>query len=394
MAINAVLIGKGATSSNTVSTASAASTGGANSVFVIVVSYDAGVSITSVSDNKGNTYTQVGTPQGAAGGLIAFYECVGGTGGSGHVATVDFSGTAYPVAHLIEVTGAASSSPRDVNVGSSGAYADDISLTSGTLAQANEVLIAAISTTNGGTRDYQETSAYGFTVLSQETDGNNYWTSGVLAKVVSATTSVAATFDDEAGSTVADWQGRLVSYKEAAAGGSYTLAMGQGSYTNTGQTVGLKAARKLAAAQGSYSVNGQTVGLTYSGAGPKTLTVEQGSYLLTGQTSALRVGRGLVAAQGSYAKTGQTVSLRGGRVLMLAQGSYALAGSDALVDYAITMAQGGYALTGQAVALRATRKLTAAYGTYTHSGVAVGLNYSAAPPVVRKYNLPLLGAGD
>lgn len=48
---------------------------------------------------------------------------------------------------------------------------------------------------------------------------------------------------------------------------SYTLAIGQGSYTYTGQTSNLNVGHRLTLTQGSYNLNGQTIVLNYSGAG-------------------------------------------------------------------------------------------------------------------------------
>jgi hypothetical protein len=132
-----------------------------------------------------------------------------------------------------------------------------------------------------------------------------------------------------------------------------TVSLSGGSYALTGQPVALKAARILPLAQGSYSVTGQAVALKRGA----RLPAVQGSYTLTGQAVALRAAHVLAASSGSYAVTGQNLTLT--RSLRLA------------------LAQGSYSLTGQAVGLtHATAgafTLTASQGSYVLTGQAVGL---------------------
>lgn len=179
-----------------------------------------------------------------------------------------------------------------------------------------------------------------------------------------------------------------VARKMAAAQGSYSLtgqavalvyghpmAAAQGTYSLTGQSVGLKASRKMAAAQGSYTLSGQAVSLNYSPI-EKTIQIGQGTYSLTGQDAALRIARRLAAAQGSYALTGQAVGLKFGHKLIAALGTYTVTGSDAVCDFAITISSGTYTLTGQAVTLTygaAAKVIAIEQATYSLTGQTVGL---------------------
>ncbi len=370
MTINAALIGtRGKSSSNSVSTVAGTSTGGADSVFVLFVSFDPGVNISTVSDSKGNTYSLIGSVVTAGTAKLAAYKCEGGTGGASHTGSMTFSGTAYPTLHLVEVTGAALSSPLDIVVSGSDS-ATPYTLASGTLGQAAEVVLAMCEINAVGNVGAYSVSG-GFTILSDEPDADNYWTSGVAAQVTSATTSVTASFTRLNGGATTLSGLLLVSFKEAAAGG-YTLTAGAGTYSLTGQAVNLRYGRKLAAAQGSYALTGRSVGLNYSGAA-RTLTAAAGSYALTGQPVALKFGRRLVAAAGSYTLTGRAVNLLRGFRLTVGAGSYILTGSDALADYAITCSAGSYVLTGQPVGLRASRFLAVAAGSYALTGQSVNL---------------------
>jgi len=172
---------------------------------------------------------------------------------------------------------------------------------------------------------------------------------------------------------------------------SYTLTAGQGSYTISGQSVALRAARKIAAAQGSYTTTGQSVNLrrgytvvaaqgsyTLTGqsvalSAARKLTSAQGSYTISGQAVNLRLARTLTAGQGSLAISGQNVTLRRGYTISLGQGSYTITGQTVNLrrGYTLAVAQGSYSITGQAVALRAARQLAAGQGTYTITGYDV-----------------------
>jgi hypothetical protein len=135
---------------------------------------------------------------------------------------------------------------------------------------------------------------------------------------------------------------------------AYSLALAQGSYALTGQTVGLKAARQIVAAQGSYALTGQAVALKAD----RRAALAQGSYSLTGQSSILTAQRRIVPAQGAYNLTGQDINLT------LAHG------------FVLTMSGGSYALAGQALTLKAARALGVPFGSYVIDGQAAGLTYS------------------
>lgn len=373
MGINVALVGaRGTSSGSSVSTTAGTSTGGVGSVFLLLVSFDPGTNISTVSDSKGNTYSLIGSVVTAGTAKLAAYICEGGTGGASHTGSMTFSGSAFPTLHLLEVTVAATSTPLDIAVSGSDS-ATPYTLSSGTLAQAAEAVIAMCEINAvGNVGSYSVTG--GFTILSEEPDADNYWTSGVAAQITAATTAVTASFTRTNGGAATLSGLLIVSIKEATGGASYSLTAAQGSYSLTGQAAGLRYGRKLAAGQGSYALTGQTVGLAYSGAA-RILTAAAGSYSLTGQSVTLRAGRKLVAAQGSYAITGQSALLKRGLKLAAGSGTYAITGSDALADYAITASAGAYVLTGQSVGLLASRKLGAGQGSYSLTGQAANLRF-------------------
>mgnify|MGYP000859794868 CR=1 FL=1 len=228
MAIAATLIGaRGTTSTATVTTTGGTSTGGANSVFYLVVSYDPGVTVSTVADSKSNTYSLVGSVVTGR-GRLARYRCIGGTGGASHTATITFSGASFAVLSLVEVTGA-DVSPVDIST-SAVDTTSPYTIASGTLAQAAEVVLAAIESNTGINGAYSESS--GFTILSQESDIGNFWTHAVAAKVVASTSSITASFTRSGDDDAFDAALVIDSFKEAASGVTGTVA-----YTNLNDSI-------------------------------------------------------------------------------------------------------------------------------------------------------------
>jgi hypothetical protein len=270
-----------------------------------------------------------------------------------------FSGTAYPTLHLVEVTGATSSSALDVNVtgtvaisgGSSGGIA------SGTLAQAAEVILALAEINDGSDGSYTSSNT---TVLSQEPAVSTYWTSAVSKVVTSSTGSVTPTWA-RTGNSSNTFGFRVISFKEAT-GSGYSVTADQGSYTVTGQTANLLASHNpITAVQGSYALTGQTVNFTYGVVGGYTITADQGAYTVVGSNALVDVS--MNAAQGSYTLTGQVVN-------------FIYVG---LTNRNIVADQGSYSLNGQTVNVLYNKKTFADFGSYTLTGRSVGLYWSGAP---------------
>lgn len=203
--------------SNTVTTGAVTSSA-SGSTFVIGVSFDAGTTVSTVGDSKSNSYTLAGTTITNGGQKIALYYSQNGTGGSSHTATVTFSGTAYPSLFFLEITGAATAS-FDVTGSATGdstsPFGDGAS--TGTLSQANELIVSLIGSTNADTA-ITYTAGGGFTRAQQTIDGGNYWTGAIGYLVVSSTASVSGNWTiSPAGTPSAGVI--LAAFKEAAGGG-------------------------------------------------------------------------------------------------------------------------------------------------------------------------------
>jgi hypothetical protein len=214
MAIDAVLVGTRGTGSANTATTTAGTTTASGSTFVAAVSWGVAASSPVVTDSKGNTYTAIGTPQADSwGGYAQLFACENGTGGSSHTATFTTTGDSFPTIHLIEITGAETASLDQI--AQTQDSSSPFSVTSPTLSQADEVVISICANQDGGGASYASSN---FTVLSQEIDTNNFWTSAVGKLVVSATTAVTPSWTRSTGSAAV----ALATFKQLS-GGAYTL---------------------------------------------------------------------------------------------------------------------------------------------------------------------------
>lgn len=201
----------------TVTSSGVATTTG--STFTVSSTADFGVTINTPTDSKSNVYGALGTSQVDDANslrLSVFYK-ENGAGGAGHTATVTYSGSTYPTVYFTEVAGAAVAS---YDSGSLAAATDNNGtphdVTSGTFAQANNAVLTWVACDGGGTRAY---SCSGFTV-TQETDGNNFWTGAFGYKLVTATTAQLASWVDSSTRGLM----KIVAFKEAAGGGGPVTA--------------------------------------------------------------------------------------------------------------------------------------------------------------------------
>lgn len=389
--------------------------GGTNRILSVTIGGTAAVKDLDLTDTGTTNHAEVWRATNMAGGTNAFsFTCTAGSGQYISLGANEFSGLhASPLGQTgNSALGGTSSTAPTVSSSAPTTETDE--------------LVVALFVDIAGTNWTSATPPGSYTESWEQPDGSSHEAGTAAYRTSTTIGTQTATF--ATGGTV-NYVAGLVTYKNAAAGGSYSLTAEQGSFTLSGQAAGLRSARRLTAAQGSYTLTGQNatlatagaftgsglevgaslsyVGNSYVGApaatggggGPYTLTAEQGSYSLAGQASALRAARRMTAAQGSYALTGQAAGVRSGRRLTAAQGSYTILGSVALVDLSITaqpgsyaltgqnatltrtggspysMAaeQGSYSLTGQASALRAGRRVLAAQGSYTLSGQQAGL---------------------
>jgi len=160
----------------------------------------------------------------------------------------------------------------------------------------------------------------------------------------------------------------------AGAAAAYTLAVATGTFTLTGNAVGLLAARKITVALGTFTLTGQAVGL-FKG---YKATVAVGTFTLTGQAVNLLATRTVPVASGSFTLTGQAINLLKGRTATVAAGSFTLTGYSVnlLAGRTIAAAKGTFTLSGQAVILNKGVTLTAGLGTFTLTGQSINLPWN------------------
>jgi hypothetical protein len=215
MAIAATLVGTRTAINSTSITTGSGTSSASGSTFVVCASYDPLSTLDTVTDSKSNTYTQIGSVVSGRGQLSMWYSA-NATGGASHTASVAFFGDPYAVVYLIEITGA-STTPLDV-AASGTASVEPYTLATGTLAQANEIIIAMCEWNwNGPTTTY---SSSNMTIIDQESDSFSWWSSCVAKLVVSSTSSVAPSFTTNFGDDTAGL--KLATFKEA---GSATYAL-------------------------------------------------------------------------------------------------------------------------------------------------------------------------
>lgn len=388
-------VGSGVTS---VTTSGVTTTNG--STFTISSTADFGVTINTPTDSKSNVYGIMGSSQtddSNAFRLSIFYK-QNGVGGSSHTASVGYSAGTYPTAFFSEIAGAAASS---FDSGSLVQTRDNDgtphSVTSGTFAQANNAVLTWIGTDGGGTRNYT-CSTFNVT---QETDGNNYWTGAFGYKTVTATTAQTATWVETATRGLMT----IVAIKEAAGGTAYNLTVDPASYALTAAAETVTATRALTISPASYAVTAAAVNLAVG----RVLNVAPVSYALTAAAETVTATRVLNIAPVSYSLTAADVTLTYApalKELVVDPASYTLSLADvavtttraltidpatySLTNSAVTLSVGrvvndapvSYTLTASPVTLAAGRVLSVDPASYALSAADVTLEYDTANPVL------------
>ena len=177
--------------SASVTTGSGASSASAS--FAVAVIFSGAQQVSSISDSKGNTYTEQKTQVNSNGDVkVAIYLCVGGTGGSGHTATVNFSGTSDATAWLIQLDGIAAA---DTAVGAQDGT-DPYEVTSGTLAQDENIVLTLFGADRGSTGTISTSNS---TLIDSEPAGTTGWPGGVSKKTTASTSPVTVSWSDAHG---------------------------------------------------------------------------------------------------------------------------------------------------------------------------------------------------
>lgn len=235
-----VQLGAGTSSgtSTTVITTSGAITAG--DLAVVLVEESSSITVSGVADSAGNTYT-AGTAIVSGTRLIQpFYKPNAAAMSSGGTITVTRSAsTGVGYAAAISVSGMDTSSPIDIQTAGSVGTATGYTLATGTLGQADELLVCFTFLSSGSGDAYVQPS--GFTANTAASDGTNVLRSGYLIVSSTTTTSPHPTWG-----VSRTFLGQVVSFKAAGAGGpnnaSASITFGALTVAGTATTPDLAAA--------------------------------------------------------------------------------------------------------------------------------------------------------
>lgn len=164
---------------------------------------------------------------------------------------------------------------------------------------------------------------------------------------------------------------------------SYTtpVDLDAGSYTVTGYDLALTFDRAVDLDAGSYALIGNALGLTFETA----VDLDAGSYTVTGYDLSIQTGTGVSLDAGSYTVTGYDLGITFVRAVDLAAGSYTVTGYDLSIELAgitnVNLEAGSYTLTGFDLTVALDRSVDLAAGNYTFTGYDIGI------PVTRAVDL-------
>jgi hypothetical protein len=226
--------GTGASSVATSAFGSSTTTG--NAIFVAIYWYDSPITITSVQDTAGNSYTPVGTTytDTLEAQQCAHYYALNITGGASQVVTANFSTAAAQYKRIVahEASGIATSSALDkdsVGKSQTGTSVTDNAVTTTTNGQYIFSSVMNVS----GTATFS--SGAGFSEPANSTAGAANFEAMAQYQIQGTAGSVTAAFNVSASNECAM---RTSTFKAAAGGGSTTTldATTASSYTVTGST--------------------------------------------------------------------------------------------------------------------------------------------------------------
>lgn len=229
MSIAAGVSSKGTTTGASSATTTGVSTSASGSTIYLAARWRDSATFTSISDNKGNTYTQIGTEvdEGTSSGTrFRRYYCENATGGAGHTATINISASTEITLLFLEITGGLTSGILDKSAQADDATSPYASGSTATTAQANELLVGfggADTGSNPGTHTASgSTPAAGsWTQQVTEDDGSTLWPASLWTAVVTATGAYEWSFT-ESGAT-GHGVAIIDTFKETAGGGASVL---------------------------------------------------------------------------------------------------------------------------------------------------------------------------
>ena len=176
------------------------------------------------------------------------------------------------------------------------------------------------------------------------------------------------------GSTAIGQASTNANYALSVISGTFTLSMQgaaklitdiypSGTFTLSGQSVGLSAGRPSNFSAGSFTLNGQNITFDY-GFG---IIANNGSFTLAGQNVIFEKGFGIGANSGSFSLTGQSIPFKKAMNVDLNNATFTLTGQDALKGVAEAFDRGQFTYSGQDVTLFVGRFLRPVSGQYNYT---------------------------
>lgn len=219
----AITIGVSTHNTDYANTTAGINTQSTGSSFIVVVSGE-GSAVTGVTDNKGNTYSPLGTAWADTINSFQFrgraFICLNGAGGTGHTFTQ--AGASFPTIYVAEIKStsalsienqdfatAATATSAPVNLGSATASASSIAL--GLFAGTGISATVTYSFSNGYTEIVSEGSV-------------NYWNGGICYLIPGSSGSQSTTVTATGGS--ASLVGGMLILKESATGAAFIWLQG------------------------------------------------------------------------------------------------------------------------------------------------------------------------
>ena len=176
------------------------------------------------------------------------------------------------------------------------------------------------------------------------------------------------------GSTAIGQASTNANYALSVISGTFTLSMQgaaklitdiypSGTFTLSGQSVGLSAGRPSNFSAGSFTLTGQNITFDY-GFG---LIANNGSFTLAGQNVIFEKGFGIGANSGFFSLTGQSIPFKKAMNVDLNNATFTLTGQDALKGVAEAFDRGQFTYSGQDATLFVGRFLRPVSGQYNYT---------------------------
>lgn len=287
MALAVGQVSKGGTTGGTTATTTAVNTATSGSTFEVAVIYD-GTSFTSITDNKSNTWTQVGTETTINGSNAKCrrYKKEGGAGGTGHTVTVTCA-SGIIVVLFMEITGStvvSDGTPSQARDNASPFASPSITTTSAT------TLLTSVVWGDSGSNPATTAESTGFSVQVSELDGSSYWVAALATRAVTSTGTYNSSFT-QSGTT--NSVVGILAWKETGSSGT-NITSGLGQLTLTGYAPTIRVPERISAGLGQLTFTGLAPTVS-SGTGNQSVSAGLGALTLTGLAPTVSVATGNVS---------------------------------------------------------------------------------------------------